>query len=83
VDKLKAPTLGGLAHCTFQTLLPVLMHYAPFYYVFPTNLTANAVADRKTHVEDGSKFQADFPVKSRIRQQEWNEVEASSVTLYS
>jgi hypothetical protein len=40
------------------------MHYAPYYYVIPANLAADAaVGQRNVTVADGSKFQADFPVE--------------------
>jgi len=64
------------------------MHYAPYYYVVPTNLAADAAAGQKNlAVTDGSKFQADFPVEIKdSAHSEWGEVESvldTVVTLKS
>ncbi len=53
-----------------------VLHYAPFYYVIPTNMTADSpVAQKEVFVADGSKFQAGFPVEIKdSAHSEWNEV---------
>jgi hypothetical protein len=55
-----------------------VMHYAPFFYVIPTNLASDAVADQKeVIVADGTKFQAGFPVEIKDdAHAEWNEVDS-------
>jgi len=55
-----------------------VMHYAPFFYVIPTNLASDAPADQKeVTVADGTKFQADFPVEIEDdAHAEWNEVDS-------
>lgn len=55
-----------------------VMRYAPFYYVVPTVLAADASAGQKdVTVADGSKFQADFPVQLKdSAHSEWNEVQS-------
>ena len=66
--------MGTVPDAYFQ----FVMHYAPFYYVVPTNLAADATAgQRNVTVEDGSKFQADFPVEIKDSlHSEWGEVES-------
>ncbi len=53
-----------------------VMHYAPFFYIIPTNMTVDAAAGQKVvAVADGSKFQEDFPVQIKdSAHSEWNEV---------
>jgi hypothetical protein len=54
------------------------MHYAPFYYVVPTLLAADPPAGQKNvTVEDGSRFQAGFPIQLKdSAHSEWNEVKS-------
>jgi len=54
------------------------MHYAPYFYVIPTLLTADAPNGQKNvTVADGSKFQANFPVEIKDdAHAEWNEVDS-------
>ncbi len=55
-----------------------VMHYAPYFYVVPTNLAVDAAAgQRNVTVADGSKFQVSFPVEIKDSvHSEWNEVES-------
>jgi hypothetical protein len=55
-----------------------VMHYAPYYYVVPTVLAADAATSQKdVTVADGAKFQAGFPVQiSDQAHSEWNEVDS-------
>jgi hypothetical protein len=55
-----------------------VMHYAPYFYVIPTLLTADATQGQKdVTVADGSKFQAGFPVEIKDdAHSEWNEVDS-------
>jgi hypothetical protein len=76
--------MGTVPDAYFQ----FVMHYAPYYYVVPTNLAADAAAgQRNVTVADGSKFQADFPVEIKdSAHSEWGEVESvlgNVVTLKS
>ncbi len=66
--------MGTVPDAYFQ----FVMHYAPYYYVVPTNLAADAAAGQKNvTVADGSKFQADFPVEIKdSAHSEWSEVES-------
>ena len=76
--------MGTVPDAYFQ----FVMHYAPFYYVVPTNLAADAAAgQRNVAVADGSKFRSDFPVEIKdFLHSEWGEVESvlgNVVTLKS
>ena len=66
--------MGTVPDAYFQ----FVMHYAPYYYVVPTNLAADAAAGQKNvTVADGSKFKADFPVEIKdSAHSEWGEVES-------
>ena len=66
--------MGTVSDAYFQ----FVMHYAPYYYVVPTNLAVDAAAgQRNVTVADGSKFQADFPVEIKdSAYSEWCEVES-------
>jgi hypothetical protein len=52
------------------------MHYAPYFYVVPTALTADAPSGQKNvTVADGTKFQSGFPVQIHDNSNtEWNVV---------
>jgi hypothetical protein len=52
------------------------MHYAPYFYVIPTLMTADSLAGQKNvTVADGTKFQAGFPVQIYDNSNsEWNVV---------
>jgi hypothetical protein len=54
------------------------MHYAPFFYVVPSAVAADAAAGQKNvTVSDGSKFQTGFPVEIKDdAHNEWNEVDS-------
>jgi len=53
-----------------------IIHYAPYFYVIPTNMTQNASAGQKdVTVADGSKFKAEYPVQIQDdAHSEWNSV---------
>jgi len=53
-----------------------IVHYAPYFYVIPTLLTADATAGQKNvTVVDGTKFQSGYPVQvSDDAHSEWNTV---------
>ena len=53
-----------------------IMHYAPYFYVIPTKITADAASGQKdVTVEDGSKFQVGYPVEIKDdAHAEWNKV---------
>ena len=55
-----------------------VMHYAPYFYVIPTAMAADASAGQKNvTVADGSNFQAGFPVEIKDdAHSEWNEVDS-------
>jgi hypothetical protein len=55
-----------------------VMHYAPYFYVVPTAMAADAAAGQKNvTVADGSKFQASLPVEIKDEAHaEWNEVDS-------
>jgi hypothetical protein len=65
--------VGTVPHAYYQ----FVMHYAPFFYVIPTNLASDAATGQKNvTVTDGTKFQADFPVEIKDdAHAEWNEVD--------
>ncbi|MCW4018000.1 MAG: hypothetical protein NWF00_04890 [Candidatus Bathyarchaeota archaeon] len=52
------------------------MHYAPWYYIIPAELTSNAAVGQKdVVVSDGSAFEAGMPVQIKDSVHcEWNEV---------
>ena len=53
-----------------------IVQYAPYFYVIPTKMTADPPAGQKNvTVEDGSKFQANYPVQIKDdAHAEWNKV---------
>jgi len=55
-----------------------VMNYAPWYYVVPTALAADAPSGQKdVTVADGSKFSADMPCEIKdSAHSEWNEVDS-------
>ena len=59
-----------------QSYYDFIMHYAPYFYVIPTLLTADASAGQKNvTVADGFKFQSGFPVEiNDDAHSEWNQV---------
>jgi hypothetical protein len=59
-----------------QSYYDFIMHYAPYFYVIPTLMTADSLAGQKNvTVADGTKFQAGFPVQIYDNSNsEWNVV---------
>ena len=59
-----------------QSYYDFVMHYAPYFYVIPTLMAADASAGQKNvTVVDGSKFQSSYPVQvSDDAHSEWNAV---------
>jgi len=59
-----------------QSYYDFIMHYAPYFYVIPTNMTQNASAGQKdVTVADGSKFKVEYPVQIQDdAHSEWNSV---------
>jgi len=53
-----------------------ITHYAPYFYVVPTNMTADAASGQKdVTVADGTKFQVGYPVEIKDdAHSEWNTV---------
>ncbi|MEM3626444.1 MAG: hypothetical protein QXZ25_00250 [Candidatus Bathyarchaeia archaeon] len=61
-----------------ETYYEFLVHYAPYFYVIPTELAEDASAGQKNvTVADGSKFQVGYPVEVKDdAYAEWNRVSA-------
>jgi len=61
-----------------QAYYDFIMKYAPYFYVIPTLMTADAsVGQKNVTVADGSKFLADYPVEIKDdAHSEWNEVDS-------
>ncbi len=61
-----------------ESYFEFVMHYAPYVYVVPTALAADAAAGQKNvTVSNGSNFQANYPVKLKdSAHSEWNEVDS-------
>lgn len=59
-----------------QSYYDFIMHYAPYFYVIPTLMTADPPAGQKNvTVADGTNFQANFPVQIKDdAHSEWNTV---------
>jgi len=59
-----------------QSYYDFIMQYAPYFYVNPTAITADAPSNQKNvTVADGTKFQANYPVQiSDDAHSEWNKV---------
>jgi len=66
--------LGTVPEAYYQ----FVMHYAPYFYVIPTVMAADASAGQKNvTVAEGSNFQAGFPVEIKDdAHSEWNEVDS-------
>ncbi len=60
-----------------ESYFEFVMHYAPYVYVVPTALAADAAEGQKNvTVSDGSNFQVDYPVQLKDSvHSEWNEVD--------
>lgn len=59
-----------------QSYYDFIMKYAPYFYVIPTAITADALSDQKNvTVSDGTKFQENYPVQIKDDvHSEWNTV---------
>ena len=59
-----------------QSYYDFIMHYAPYFYVIPTLMTADSLAGQKNvTVADGTKFQSGYPVQIYDNSNsEWNVV---------
>lgn len=59
-----------------QSYYDFIMHYAPYFYVIPTLITADSLAGQKNvTVADGTKFQSGYPVQVYDNSNsEWNVV---------
>ena len=59
-----------------QAYYDFIMHYAPYFYVIPTAITADAPSGQKNvTVADGTKFQSGYPVQIYDKSNsEWNTV---------
>jgi len=57
-----------------QSYYDFIMHYAPYFYVIPTAITADAPSGQKNvTVADGTKFQSGYPVQIYDKSNsEWN-----------